>query len=152
MKHATPTLLAALLLAAAAPGADEPAAAKPLAGPNGGKLLPFGALQAEFVVLKERKVAVNLFDAALKPVAPSGQQAAATAQAPSGAAKLEFDQAATGFTSKSALPDGDGYILVLQLRPAPGAKPENHRIKLDLAVCGGCNRAEYACTCEGHGH
>ena len=43
----------------------------------------------------------------------------------------------------------DGYNLVVQFKQTADAKPQNFRFKLDLHTCGGCKRAEYACTC-GH--
>ena len=43
---------------------------------------------------------------------------------------------------------GDGYNLVVQFKEKADAKPQNFRFKLDTNVCGGCKRAEYACTCD----
>jgi hypothetical protein len=50
--------------------------------------------------------------------------------------------------SKTKLPEGDGYNLVVQFRPSADAKPQNLRFKLDTHICGGCKRAEYACNCH----
>ena len=51
--------------------------------------------------------------------------------------------------SKTKLPEGDGYNVVVQFKQTAEAKPQNFRFKLDLATCGECKRAEYACSC-GH--
>ena len=50
--------------------------------------------------------------------------------------------------SKTKLPEGDAYNLVVQFRPTAEAKPQNFRFKLDLSNCGGCNLSEYACSCH----
>ena len=52
--------------------------------------------------------------------------------------------------STEALPKPEGYILVVQTRNAPDAKPSNTRAKYEMHVCGGCKLSEYACTCEEH--
>lgn len=43
--------------------------------------------------------------------------------------------------------EGDSYNVVVQFKQTSGAKPQNYRFVLDLSMCGGCKRAEYACTC-----
>jgi hypothetical protein len=52
------------------------------------------------------------------------------------------------FVSKTALPAGEPYRVVVQVRATPDAKPQNFRLDLNLALCGECQRAEYACTCD----
>jgi hypothetical protein len=54
----------------------------------------------------------------------------------------------TGFVSKTTLPAGEPYRVVVQVRATPDAKPQNFRLDLNLALCGECQRAEYACTCD----
>ena len=65
-----------------------------------------------------------------------------------GKARLEFEKKGDGLVSKTKLPEGDGYNLVVQFRQTAEAKPRNFRFKLDLSTCGGCKHAEYACTCH----
>ena len=60
----------------------------------------------------------------------------ATAEAPSGKVKMEFEK------------KGEGYQVVLQAKSTPEAKTKNFRIKLQLYICKGCGNAEYACTCD----
>ena len=50
--------------------------------------------------------------------------------------------------SKTRLPEGDGHNVVVQFMQTVAAKPQNFRFKLERQNCGGCNSAEYACTCD----
>ena len=51
-------------------------------------------------------------------------------------------------TSAEALPAGDGYLIVVQIKANPAGKTQNFRITYHAERCGECQRAEYACTCE----
>jgi hypothetical protein len=140
----------ALILAAALGlAASLNAAEKIVAGPKGGRLLETTAQKTEFFVNADRKVEINLYDAALKPIAPAAQVVAATAEPKSGRQQLEFEKTETGFVSKTKLPEGEPYRVVVQMREKPDAKPQNFRIEFNLEKCGECKNAEYACTC-GH--
>ena len=46
------------------------------------------------------------------------------------------------------LPKGDGYNVVVQFKQAADVKLQKFRFKLETRTCGGCKRAEYACTCD----
>jgi len=137
---------AALALAAA----QLAFADKVVAGPKGGRLLEAVPARAEFFVNADQKVEIHFYDDALAPVAPTAQVVAVTAEAPAGRTVLALEKTATGFASTEPLPAGAPYRVVVQVRAAPGEKPQNFRVDLNLVVCGGCSRAEYACTCEGH--
>ncbi len=126
------------------------AADKIVAGPQGGRLLDTEPLKAEFFVHPDRKVEITFYDAALKPAAPGRQTVAVTAEPASGRQALELEKTATGFASKTPLPEGGPYRVVVQVREAPEAKPRNFRLDLNLETCGECQRAEYACTCAAH--
>lgn len=122
-----------------------------VAGPKGGRLLEAEPHQAEFFVTADRKVEIAFYDEALKPIAPGDQVVSIIAEPGSGRVKLPMQKTATGFISKDALPKAEApYRVVVQARATPDAKPKNFRIDLNLGICGECNRAEYACTCEGH--
>ena len=124
------------------------AAEKIVAGPKGGRLLDTAPQKAEFFVTKDRKVEVTFYDAALKPVAPGAQVVAVTAEPKSGSTKVELEKTATGFLSKSPLPSTtEPYRVVVQVRATPEARPANFRVDLNLATCGECKLAEYACIC-----
>jgi hypothetical protein len=125
-------------------------AEKIVSGPKGGRLLESEPNKAEFFVTADRKVEITFYDAALKPVDPGTQVVSVTAEPASGKAKLELEKTPTGFVSKAALPAGEPYRVVVQTRASSDAKPKNFRVDLNLANCGGCSKAEYACTCEGH--
>lgn len=121
-----------------------------VSGPKGGRLLESEPNKSEFFVTAERKVEVTFYDASLKPVAPGAQMVNVTAEPSTGKAMLEMEKTATGFVSKTALPSGEPYRVVVQTRATSEAKPKNFRVDLNLAHCGGCSKAEYACTCDGH--
>jgi hypothetical protein len=134
-------LCAGLLVANAAP--------KITPGPKGGKLLENTAPRAEFFVEKDRKVTITFYDEKLKPVPAGEQTATVIAQAKQGKQTLEFEKKDGALVSKTALPEGDGYLVVVQLQAKPDTKSQNFRIQYDTHTCGGCKLAEYACTC-GH--
>jgi len=118
------------------------------AGPKGGRLLDKTSPKAEFFVEKDRTVTIAFYDAKLKPVAAADQSVTVIADAKDGKARLEFEKKGDALVSKTKLPEGDGYNLVVQFRQTADAKPQNFRFKLDLSVCSGCKRAEYACACH----
>lgn len=124
------------------------AAEKIVGGPKGGRLLEVDGQKAEFFVTKDKKVEITFYDSALKPVAPAEQVVAVTAEPKSGRTKIDLEKTATGYVSKTALPEGTPYRVVVQMRAKPDAKPQNFRVDLDLENCGECKRAEYACTCH----
>ncbi len=137
----TAALLAGLCVASAA---DK----KQLGGPKGGRLLEKTEPRAEFYVEKDRTVSITFYDAALKPVPVTAQAITIIADAKDGKARLEFEKKGDVLVSKTKLPEGDGYNLVVQFRQTADAKPQNFRFKLETHMCGGCKRAEYACTCD----
>jgi hypothetical protein len=140
----------ALVLAAALGfAASLSAAEKVVAGPKGGRLLENTTPKTEFFVNKDRKVEINFYDAASKPVAPGTQVATVTAEPKSGRKSLDLEKTATGFVSKTTLPEGEPYRVVVQLREKEGARPQNYRVEFNMEKCGECKNAEYACTC-GH--
>jgi hypothetical protein len=129
-------------------GASLTQAEKITAGPKGGRLLDNDGPRAEFFVEKDRSISITFYDAALKPVPVTEQSVTAIAEAPSGKTKIEFEKKGDILVSKASLPDGDGYIVVLQFKSKPDAKVKIVRITLQMVQCEGCKRAEYACTCD----
>jgi len=122
---------------------------KLLAGPKGGRLLDKTEPHAEFIVEKDHSITINFYTAELKPVAATTQSVTVIADAKSGKATLEFEKRGDALVSKTKLPEGDGYNLVVRFRQTADAKPTNLRFKLLTHTCGECKRAEYACIC-GH--
>lgn len=119
------------------------------ATPKGGRLLEKTEPHAEFVVEKDRTVTINFYNDEMKPVALTTQNATVQADAKDGKVKLEFEKKGDSLVSKTKLPDGEGFNLVVQFKQTAEGKPQNFRFKLDLNTCGECKRAEYACAC-GH--
>jgi hypothetical protein len=126
-------------------------AAKPLAGPKGGKIVTTEAPHVEFFVEKDRTVTVSFYDKDLKPVAPGSQVVSAVAEAKMGRTNLSFSAKDGALVSTAPLPEGDGYRIVLQVRESAAAKPKNYRLEFHDEVCGECKRAEYACICDDAG-
>lgn len=118
------------------------------AGPRGGRILGKTNPKAEFFVEKDRTVSITFYDAAGKPVPPAAQSVTVLAEAKEGRQKLEFEKKGDVLVSKTKLPEGDANNVVVQFKQTPDAKPQNIRFKADLSICGGCKRAEYACTCH----
>lgn len=118
------------------------------ATPKGGRLLDKTEPHAEFVVEKDRNVTINFYNEEMKPVSAAEQTVTVQADAPSGKAKIEFEKKGDSLVSKTKLPEGEGYNVVVQFKQTADAKPQNFRFKLDLATCNECKRAEYACICE----
>lgn len=126
-----------------------------IAGPKGGRVLTQTAPHAEFWVRADRHVEVAFYDAQLKPMSPAERAVTAIAEKKSGRVRLEFENVGDRFVSKEALPEGDGYRVVVQIRETSEARTVNHRFDFIEAVCDECSRAEYACICddhEGHAH
>jgi hypothetical protein len=126
------------------PAADK----KELAGPKGGRLLEKTEPKAEFFMEKDHTVTITFYDAALKPVPASAQSVTVIADAKGGKQTIEFEKKGDVLVSKTKLPEGDGYNLVVQFKQTADAKPQNFRFKLETHTCGGCKRAEYSCTCD----
>jgi hypothetical protein len=119
------------------------------AGPRKGRVLEVDGHSAEFFVEKDRTVSIAFLDKELKKNEPIGAQTVtATAEAPSGKQKLEFEKKGDLLVSKTPLPEGEHYTVVVQVKPTADAKPKNFRIKIDLNTCAGCSNPEYACTCD----
>ena len=121
---------------------------KHLGGPKGGRLLEKIEPKAEFFLEKDHTVTITFYDAALKPVPAGGQIVTVIADAKDGKATVEFEKKGDVLVSKTKLPEGDGYNLVVQFKQAADAKPQNFRFKLETLTCGECKRAEYACICD----
>jgi len=124
------------------------AADKVEAGPKGGRILAKTNPKAEFFVEKDKTISVNFYDASLKPVPAGEQNVTVIADTKAGKQKVEFAKKGDALVSKTMLPDGDGYNLVVQFKSSSEAKPQNFRFKYDASTCAGCKLAEYACTCH----
>lgn len=138
------SILTLLALAAAPAFAD----AKVKAGPRKGRILEMDKQNAEFFVEKDRTISIAFYDAAGKQQPAADQVITATAESPKGKAKLDFEKKGDLLVSKTPLPEGEGYQVVVQAKAGADAKPKNYRIKLQLHTCEKCSNPEYACTCD----
>ncbi len=123
---------------------------KIIPGPLGGKILELEPLHVEFFVNKDRKVVVAFYDEKMKPIKAGNQVVSAVAEAKSGKATLAFEKSEDNFLSKTALPEGNKYRVVLQIKTTAEAKQQNLRLDFNSDICGECKRPEYACTCDDH--
>lgn len=144
------TLLHVITLIALATGSAFAADAKVKAGPRKGLILDLGGKQAEFFVEKDRSISIAVYDATMKAQPASTEVITATAEAPSGKAKIAFEIKDNKLVSTTKLPEGEGYQVVVQAQAAPDAKKKNFRIKLLTHTCEKCSNPEYACTCADH--
>lgn len=119
-----------------------------LGGPKGGRLLENIEPKAEFFMEKDRTVSFTFYDAAMKPIPAESQAITVIAEMHEGKVTLAFEKRGDLLVSEGKLPEGDGYNLVVQFKPAPETRPRNFRFKLETHTCGECQRAEYACTCD----
>ena len=104
--------------------------------------------RAEFFLEKDHTVTIAFYDSALKPVPAADQVVTVIADSKGEKRKIEFEKKGDVLVSKSKLPEGDGYNLVVQFKEKLDAKPQNFRFKLDTRMCETCKRAEYACICD----
>ena len=121
---------------------------KHLGGPKGGRLLEKTEPKVEFYLEKDHSITIAFYDAALKPVAVGAQAVTVIADGKDGKAIVEFAKKGDVLVSKTNLPEGDGYNVVVQFKQTTDAKPQNFRFRLETHTCAGCKRAEYACICD----
>jgi hypothetical protein len=119
------------------------------ATPKGGRALAKTKPLAEFVMEKDRTVTINFYDDKMKAVAVASQTVTVIAETKDGKTTLEFEKKGDSLVSKTKMPEGEGYNVVVQFKQTADAKPTNLRFKLQTHACGECKRAEYACIC-GH--
>lgn len=148
MKHFSLIAFIAILLispiASAESGHDH--SHEVLGGPKGGRLLEHTEPQAEFYLEKDRTATITFYDKESKQVAAEGQIVVANADKDGVKTKIEFDKKGDVLVSKEPFPEG-APNLVLQFKQTENAKPANFRFELNDAICGECQRAEYACIC-----
>jgi hypothetical protein len=122
---------------------------KNVAGPNGGRLITAVSPHAEFLVTAERRVQITFIGEDGKAVAPAGQSVVVTAGERSAPTKLTFKEVGGILLSDQTLPEGNNFPAVVQIKTTPDAKAVAARFNVNLSICSGCSKAEYACTC-GH--
>lgn len=136
------TVLGLAVIPAFAHGKNE-------AGPNGGRLLTAVNPHVEFFVTKERRIQFTFLDEHDKPTAPAAQTVTVTTGSRAAPTVLSFSRQGTVLLSDAPLPAGNNLPAVIQLKPAPDAPEVVVKFNINLATCGECQHAEYACIC-GH--
>ena len=124
------------------------AAEKVQAGPKGGRILEKTMPKAEFFVEKDRSVTITFYDDKLQAISVGNQVVTVVAEAKSGKTTIELVRKDGRLVSKTPLPEGEGYAVVVMIKAREDKKSQNFRFKLDTSTCGGCKRAEYACICD----
>ena len=116
-------------------------------GPNGGRLFPLEskATPQMEVSAKDGKFVIHLLDSAGRPVPIGERSLTVTAGSRSNPKKLVVEKAETTFAA--AIPKGDEFPVVFQLRETTGAKPLTARMNYDGKACGECNKPEWLCSC-----
>lgn len=145
MKTITKLVTAALLVAFTGNALAEVTVK---AGPRKGRILEIENQQAEFFIEKDRTISIAFYDTAMKAQPAAAQVVTATAEAPTGKVKLEFEKKDDMLVSKTSLPEGEHYTIVVQVKATAEAKSKNFRIPLDRSTCAKCSNPEYACICD----
>lgn len=117
------------------------------AGPTGGKLITEVEPHVEFFVNADKKVEIRFIDDEMKVVAPGEQVISVTLGDRSAPTKLAFTKDGNKLISDKAVPEGNDYPTVVQIRAKDGAKAVTEKFNLNLTQCPTCNNKEYACIC-----
>ncbi len=144
--------LAALTAATMTSAADKTAHDKKHMTPNGGRLLTKVDPHMEFLVLPDRKVQLSFVDEGGRIVAPTTQVVTLITGERMAPTKLTFAKVGDVLISDGVLPAGGNLPAVVQIKEKVDAKAVVEKFNINLAHCGECNRAEYACICEDHAH
>ncbi len=147
MKNQLLRLLAVAALVFSAPLASAHETIQ--AGPNGGRLLTKIKPRAEFLLTAERKVQITFVGEDGNPIAPAEQVVTVTTGDRAAPTKLSFSKTVTGLLSDAAVPAGNNFPTVVQIKANPEAKAAVARFNLNTAICPGCKNPEYVCIC-GH--
>lgn len=120
------------------------------AGPTGGRLITAVEPHVEFLINKDKKVEIRFVDDDNKVVAPGEQVITATLGDRANPTKLTFTKEGDKLISDKAIPEGNDYPTVVQIKANAKAKAVNEKFNLNLSKCPTCKFQEYNCTCE-HG-
>ncbi|MFZ4773894.1 MAG: hypothetical protein ACOYM3_00930 [Terrimicrobiaceae bacterium] len=152
-KNTVLTLVAAIAAQLTIHAADDHGhshAAK-AAGPNGGRLISAVEPHAEFLLTPDRKIQITFVGENGQSIAPDQQVVTVTTGERSAPVKLTFVKTGEVLISEQVVPEGNNLPVVVQIKTSPEAKTVIEKFHLNPAICPGCQKAEYACTCE-HGH
>lgn len=151
MKKLITILLAALAAFSARAADDHGHSHGNEFGPNGGRLVALAEgnpLHVEVVLNKEGKFVIGLFDEKTKKPVPVTTQTLVLTHKEK---KAKLTPELKDGKWVVAKPEGDDFWLIFQVKPAADAKALVARLHYDAAICGGCNKPEWLCTCD-HDH
>ncbi|MCO5044805.1 MAG: hypothetical protein M9935_05945 [Kiritimatiellae bacterium] len=120
--------------------------------PHGGRILESDGIRAEFFVNEAREVELRFLGDEHEVESVGERRASAIVVHASERTELSFEAKGDALVSTAALPDGDGYTIVVRIATREGEKPRNFRIAYHAEACDECNRPEYACICEHSEH
>ncbi|MFT5472472.1 MAG: hypothetical protein ACI9OU_000628 [Candidatus Promineifilaceae bacterium] len=120
------------------------------AGPNGGRVFTSVEPRLEFLVTADRKVQITALDDDFKPTKMGDQTVRAVGGNRSKPTRMKFVKQGDIFVSDVALPDGNDFPMVVQIKPSADAKTIIEKFNLNLNDCPACKLKEYACICA-HG-
>jgi hypothetical protein len=102
-------------------------------GPRGGRVIYLDSPaipNVEIIVNKEGRAEVTLLDKDRKPIAPTEQDVAVTAGPRASAKKMKIEKQADGYITEK-IPDGAPYVIIMQIKERPDAKPLTGRLNYD---------------------
>lgn len=117
-------------------------------GPNGGRILAGVKPSTELFVTKDRKVQITFLGEDNKAVAPTTQVVTVTAGDRAAPTRLTFVKQGDVLISETALPAGNEFPTVVQVKQTPEAKAAVAKFNLNLEICEECSKPEYACICK----
>jgi hypothetical protein len=118
-----------------------------IAGPNGGRVITAVEPHAEFLVTDDRKVQITFLTDDNKPQAATGQTVSVIAGDRTNPTKLAFAASGDALLSDIALPAGNDFPAVVQIKTSADAKAVIDRFNINLSDCPTCEYKEYACIC-----
>ncbi|MFT4901735.1 MAG: hypothetical protein ACI81V_001010 [Lentimonas sp.] len=142
-------LLCSNLLPAGPSHGDSDHAHAGLTAPNGGRLVQTVEPHLEFLLLPDRFVQISFVNDAGELVAAAEQSIRLVGGDRSHAIRVGFERVGTVLRSTQAMPDLADMPIILQIKTDPSAGTVLEKFYLNTFTCGGCDLAEYACTC-GH--
>jgi len=124
--------------------------AKKTPGPNGGRILTDVTPNLEFLVREDRKDQIAaLLDAKAIPVTTQSLTLVGGYRA--NPTSLEFIKDGYVLVSSTALPAGENFPVILQIKTSPTSNLITQKFQLNLKDCPDCKYKEYACICD-HDH
>ncbi|MEM1294111.1 MAG: hypothetical protein AAGH89_02025 [Verrucomicrobiota bacterium] len=120
-----------------------------ITGPNGGRMLFSFEPHLEFLVMEDRTVQISAFDHHNKAASIDGFSVKLTGGSRISPTRLSFAKSGEALVSNGALPEGESFPVVLQIKSGDG-KSVLEKFQLSLKPCSNCDYLEYACSDDSH--